>query len=139
MLPRWLLDRTDRFVKMDLLGRPTLKALYWLSAIRFTGMLIRTMVVAMAFGPSISMASVAIAMPLVLLSNLIAITPGGLGIAEWGWTALLVLQGHALGDAGAFAIINRVALVISLLLVLLPTAAAYLRQKPKAALDDSHD
>jgi hypothetical protein len=42
------------------------------------------------------------------MSIIVAITPGNIGIAEWGWVGLLSLVGISTYDAGYFAIISTV-------------------------------
>ena len=52
------------------------------------------------------------------LSWLLAGTPGGIGIAEWGWVGILVRYGFNASDAALLSIAFRIYLVIFSIIIL---------------------
>ncbi len=94
---------------------PTVLALYGLSILRYVVMASRALLVAVGLDFAIDLAALIYAVTVVQASALIAVTPGNLGLAEWGWTASLGLQGVDLAMAASFAIATRVVLLLCLL------------------------
>jgi hypothetical protein len=50
----------------------------------------------------------AMTLPLAQLSTLLAVTPGNLGITEWGWSGALALLGVPMAAAASFVLVHRV-------------------------------
>jgi xanthosine utilization system XapX-like protein len=69
--------------------------------------------------------SIVLAMPLVYLTFLLGITPAAVGFVEWGWVGGLMLLGIPASDAAAYAVIYRMFLVASVVVVSLAIGTAY--------------
>jgi len=115
----------DTVLKINNLDKTLMTKLYWLSVIRFFSLLIRALVVVSVIASTITYSAVTIALPGVVSTNIIALTPGGLGISEWGWTGLLLLQNVSMQDAVAFALLNRIVMILGLLTILAFSALAF--------------
>ena len=116
----WLLHRriTHRLVSEDFsapealnrLLRPTdVAVLLGASFLRFLLIYVRVAIVLMAIGQTIPLGTVSLAFPLVQASQLLSLTPGNIGIAEWSWVGLIAFQGGPIEAAAAFALILRIA------------------------------
>ena len=68
-----------------------------------------------AVGLPLPLPLVVAAYPLVQLSLIAAVTPGGLGLFELGWIGLLVLGGVSQSDAVAYSVAPRAYVVVSVL------------------------
>jgi hypothetical protein len=79
----------------------------------------RLVVCAPALGLAIDPSSIMAAAPVVALLALIPLTPGNLGIAEWGWAGVLTYAGASPVDASLLAVGARLLLLVvqSLLIV----------------------
>jgi Lysylphosphatidylglycerol synthase TM region len=92
-----------------------------LSTLRFSVILIRTVVVIWAVGMTQYSIPAVVAFPLVQAVSLIQITPGNLGVTEWLWSVLLVSFNAPIDSAALFAITTRI-LHLTALAMLLPFA-----------------
>jgi uncharacterized membrane protein YbhN (UPF0104 family) len=81
-------------------------------------LVLRLQFLAFALGAMIPIEIVLIGMVIFQLSWLLAVTPGGIGIAEWGWVGILVRYGFGTSDAVLLSIAFRIYLVIFSLFVL---------------------
>jgi uncharacterized membrane protein YbhN (UPF0104 family) len=65
---------------------------------------------------------VAAAFPLTQIIACLPFTPGGLGVIEWTWSAVMVWAGASLGAAALFAVAARVFGALGIALLLVPLA-----------------
>ncbi|PWE18476.1 hypothetical protein DDZ18_02400 [Marinicauda salina] len=103
--------------------------LYRWSLIRYVAIGLRPLAVALMIAPASGLPGVAAGFPLVQASQFAAITPGNLGVAEWGWTAVLAASGWDFETATVFALAVRVLSLAALFLVFLGAALAFLRTR----------
>ncbi|MEJ0061690.1 MAG: hypothetical protein WDO70_00430 [Alphaproteobacteria bacterium] len=87
------------------------EALMW-SFLRILFMTLRLLLGAMAFNLALAPAHIAYALPFATLTVLVPLTPGNLGLAEWGWVFSLMLWGDAKGVAALYALSFRVLILI---------------------------
>lgn len=80
-----------------------------LAIAKFGIIILRACVVARASGLPISPWTIALVAPMVQLAFVVAVTPAGLGIADWSWIGSLGLAGIPFESAAAFALMLRVA------------------------------
>lgn len=105
-----------------LITRRALLTLWTLSALRFAIVLLRTALVAQALGFAHHLGPVVMVAPLVQCMALAAITPGALGIVEWGWAGLLSGWQHwPAGQVVGFALAMRASFAGALALLALFT------------------
>jgi len=101
-----------------LLTAATAYSLYRLSAWRYLTVLIRHALVAYTCVSAIDPWHVVMLAPAVQCLALIAITPGALGVVEWGWAGLLgMTASYSLAHAAAFALALRLTFVLSLAVI----------------------
>ena len=92
-------------------------------------LLLRLQLVAYALGVVIQPEIILIGMSVFQLSWLLSVTPGGIGIAEWGWVGVLVRYGFSPSDAALLSIAFRIYLFIFSVVVLLLCYALSLYKK----------
>jgi uncharacterized membrane protein YbhN (UPF0104 family) len=80
--------------------------------------MLRLQILAYALGAMIPIEIILIVMVVFQLSWLLAVTPGGIGIAEWGWVGILVRYGFNASDAALLSIAFRIYLVIFSIIIL---------------------
>lgn len=107
--------------------KPFLLSLLGWSAFRVALTIVRLAVAVPVLGLSLDPVDVAAATPVVALLALLPLTPGNLGLAEWGWTGVLLYAGNDAVDAGLFALGVRLMLlaVQSFLLALVVLCGQY--------------
>jgi uncharacterized protein (TIRG00374 family) len=103
-----------------LFHRRMVATLFGLSLLRYSNWVGRIYLVAFATGLGISFLQVASALPVILMAFLIMITPGGLGVVEWGWVGVLALMQVPATTAAEFALVSRVFLLLSAVLMASP-------------------
>jgi len=81
--------------------------LYYLSMLRFINLALRSYLISWLIGLGVSPISIMSMSSITQLSLLIAITPGNLGVLEWGWVGLLGLVDIPIALAGNFALTTR--------------------------------
>jgi len=118
---RWLPQRLGPFL-------PSLLA--W-SALRVVVVIARLVAGAPALSLAIDWASIAATAPVVALLMIVPLTPGNLGIAEWGWVGVLAYGGTDPVQAGLMAVGFRV-LMIAIQTVLLLAIIAHPLVKRRA-------
>jgi uncharacterized protein (TIRG00374 family) len=104
-----------------------------LSLGRVVLLLVRLQLVACALGVMIPWEIILIGMSVFQLSWLLSVTPGGIGIAEWGWVGVLVRYGFSPSDAALLSIAFRLYLFIFSVVVLLVSFAFYLYIKKRSS------
>lgn len=120
-------------VGLGLVERHLVLQLYGLSLVRYLAMFARALLIAAAVGFAAPLPDVAFAFPIVQASQLIALTPGSLGIVEWTWAGVLVAMGHGFGEVVAFALALRVLAYGSILAVLAGAALTFALRRPSDA------
>jgi len=76
--------------------------------------------------------------PIVQLSLIIAIAPGGLGIFDLGWLGLLVLGGQPQADATTFTVAQRAYITVFVLIWTAVSWALSFTERPKELDTDLH-
>lgn len=87
------------------------------SVLRYLIIGVRSVGIALLLVPTFHISAALAAFALVQLSQLAAVTPGNLGVAEWSWTGAGVLFGAASGEVAAFALTARLAGLLASLLI----------------------
>ncbi len=106
------------FLGMKLLPRFFLRdALLW-SFVRMALVTMRLILGAMAFTFAVQPLHIAFAMPLATLTALLPLTPGNLGLYEWGWTYALSLWHEPIAIAALYMLSYRVLILIAQTLML---------------------
>jgi uncharacterized membrane protein YbhN (UPF0104 family) len=100
-----------------ILGPRLVAELLLVSTLRYLNLLARFLFAAWAVGAAISSTTIALALPPVMLSFVLGLTPAGLGIVEWGWVGVLALGGVEAEAAGGFALSARAAILLGVLTV----------------------
>ncbi len=119
------------------LARPSLRKIFWqvggLSFLKILFVLLRLLAGVKAFSLALALLPVAALTPVVALVSLIPLTPGNLGLAEWGWVGGLAYAGQSARDAALYAIGFRLLVLVAQTL-LLGLNEAYVRfgKKPSA-------
>ena len=120
-LGRWL----DQCLDSGVLEARVLFSLYGLSLLRYLAMFARALLIAHSVGLAAPLADVTLAFPIVQASQIIALTPGSLGIVEWTWSGVLVAMGHGFTEVVGFALALRILAYASVLVVLAGAALAF--------------
>ena len=105
-------------LEMGLIERTLVLRLYLFSVLRYMSMLGRTALIVAATAPAISLFDSTLGFTIVQSSQLIALTPGSLGITEWSWAGMLSLMGYPPATATAFSFALRILSYASILVVL---------------------
>lgn len=95
-------------------SRGVVVQLFLISVTRYLFLLLRGFVVLWAVGLPITEEDFVNVFALVQLSKLVSVTPAGLGVSEWTWSALLVWWGTSLDGAVQFVLVNRAVTSLSL-------------------------
>lgn len=111
----WLRERCGPYVRKA--DARLLWQLYALSLIRFAVVAAATVFIAWAGEFDIAPASILVGLPLVMLSNLLVLTPAGAGIVEWTWSGLLFGLGVGFAAATEFALASRLLGIGTMLLL----------------------
>lgn len=91
-----------------LLAPEVARWLFFLSLVRFAGLCVMAVMTSRAVGIDIPLWQIGGMMPFGVLANLIAITPGALGINEWTMVSVLVMFGPSFSVSAQWAVVNRV-------------------------------
>lgn len=95
---------------LPLLERKFMIRLFALSIVRYSNLVARSCLVVLALDLMIPIRAIAVGMPVVALSFLVALTPASLGIAEWSWVGILSLFSIPSNLAVRYAIGSRILL-----------------------------
>jgi uncharacterized membrane protein YbhN (UPF0104 family) len=98
--------------------------------LKFLNLVARNYLVVLAAGLPIGFSPTALAIPVLILASIIAITPGNLGISEWGWVGVLMVFGTSKLDAAEFAILRRVVVLVAIILCNVLVALYFLIFRP---------
>ncbi len=93
---------------MKLWDRSLVIPLYCLSLLRFLNLALRSYIISQELGLGVSPFLVFSMSSIVQLSLIVAVTPGNLGLLEWGWVGLLRFVGIHLTEAANFALVSRI-------------------------------
>ena len=88
-----------------------------LSLVRFTALCLMAAATTWAVGLDVPAWHLAVALPVVVLATAVPITPGGIGVNEWTFTAVLVTLGTPAGTAIQWALLNRLLVCAGSLLI----------------------
>lgn len=89
-----------------------------LSTLRMALLAVRLIIIAAIFLPGVEMLLIAIGYPVVGIASAVPFLPGGLGLAEWSLTGLLVYSGsHSAAAAAITAIMVRLIVLASLVVL----------------------
>jgi len=108
---------TEGFSRAALARVGTLGVLSLLSLLRLVLVGVRAVAVLAFFAPETASLLVFTASPGIALLSALPIAPAGLGMAEWSWSAILVLGGTAAPVAAVAALTVRLTNVVALLVV----------------------
>jgi len=130
----WLRKRSLETLDISGLDRSLVLRVYLLGLVKFGFTAARLVFFAMALSLPISPALILLGTPLGQLSYLFAFTPGGLGIFEAGWFAILALGGVATEHATAFVVGQRLLTTVLIAILALCSQVFYtLRRRSSAA------
>lgn len=128
----WLRERVDPDAERELFAErdfgPAAPSLFLLSIAKFFFTAMRFVSIAVAMGVSLSVGKILLFVPGAQFAALFALTPGGLGIADWSWSALLIKIGADDHMVVPYLISLRV--VISLSIIVLMGFSRLLYRKP---------
>jgi hypothetical protein len=102
--------------------------LYVLSGLKFFFTALRFIVIGAAMGIGTGAGDILLFVPSAQFTAMFALTPGGLGIADWSWSGLLYEMGVGKEESVPYLISLR--LVISLSIVALAVLSRLLHKKP---------
>ena len=108
-LTQWISDQA----RSELLNSALARRLAMLSVARFVVVVLMSIETAAAIGLHIPLWQMAAAIPFVVISSLIALTPGGLGVNELTSTAALSVFGTPLAIGAQWALANRILIIVS--------------------------
>jgi uncharacterized membrane protein YbhN (UPF0104 family) len=97
------------------MGRVRLLQIVGLSYARIIILGLRSWVVMLAVGINLPHIDMLLLVPVVQLTLIVPLTPGGLGLYEAGWYGVLLLQGVSAGEGLVFVVLQRVLSAASLL------------------------
>lgn len=87
--------------------------LYLISLAKLVALMLRTIMIAWAFGLEISPVVLVLATPFGQLGNSITLTPGAIGVSEAGWFVILKMAGITSPDALAFVVGQRILVTLA--------------------------
>lgn len=99
--------------------------LYGLALVRYVSMFVRVAVIAAGLFALPVVPDALYGFTLVQAMQIASLTPGNLGIAEWGWVGSLTAFGHPLDMAAVFAITLRLLAFVSILVMLAVAGVAF--------------
>ena len=113
----------------QLLSTTTSRSLFSLSLLQACLISFQFCLVAKAGHFPLPLFDLFLSVPLIHFISTIGITPGGLGIVEWGWSGILILNGVEPAVACEFAIVSRLLIVSAKFLVFAMVGCAFLLQR----------
>jgi uncharacterized protein (TIRG00374 family) len=115
----WIGRRVEFETESKLLAdrdfRSVAGSLYVLSGIKFLLTAMRFVVIAAAMEMSLGVREIFLFVPGAQFAALVAVTPGGLGIADWSWSGLLLAIGADKGTIVPYLVSLRVVITLSIL------------------------
>lgn len=94
-----------------------IRQLLLLSMVRFAILCVAAAATSWTMGLAVPALHLAIAMPIVILASVMALTPGALGFNELAFTGSLVILGTSFDTAAEWALINRILTMTASLLI----------------------
>jgi hypothetical protein len=107
--------RLETWSRSALLAPRLGQQLFALSMLRFAVLVMIAAVSAQAVPAEIPLWQLAAGLPLAVIGNALAITPGGLGLNEWGMSFALYAFGMPFATAAQWALVNRVLVAVAAL------------------------
>lgn len=117
--------------RAGLFGFGFMVRIYAVSVARYLTILVRVPLLVLAIATPIAVLESITSFTLVQASQIIAITPGQLGIREWTWSGILALRGYDLEATAQFAIVLRIFGLIGMTLALLVAVPSILRKSAR--------
>ncbi len=105
--------------------------LFILSGVKFLFMVLRYYSIAVAIGITVGLDGIVSFVPSAQFAALFALTPGGLGIADWSWSGLLYKIGVGKEQIVPYLISLRLVIALSIIVLALISRLAY--RKPEQA------
>ena len=105
--------------------------LYMLSGVKFLFMVLRYYSIAVAISVTVGLEGIMSFVPSAQFAALFALTPGGLGIADWSWSGLLYKIGVGKEQIVPYLISLRLVIALSIIILALISRLAY--RKPDQA------
>lgn len=102
--------------------------LFLISGVKLMCMVLRYYSIAVAIGVTLSLSDIAAFVPSAQFAALFALTPGGLGIADWSWSGLLYKIG--VGKQAIVPYLISLRLVIALSIIVLALVSRLVYRKP---------
>ncbi len=124
-LARTVTEWIGTCIRLGLVEPRLVSRLYTFSVLRYLSMLARVAIVVSATTPALPLFDSVLGFTVVQTSQLIAITPGSLGITEWTWTGFMALQGYPPDIGTAFSLALRILSYASILAVLAVTSVLF--------------
>ncbi|MFB0534645.1 MAG: lysylphosphatidylglycerol synthase transmembrane domain-containing protein [Anaerolineae bacterium] len=114
-------DKVDRLRQLDgiQIGSRTVGQAYLLTILQISLMVLRSYLIARAFGLHLSFLVLLLAAPVAQLGQLLAFTPGALGIRELSWFAVLQATGIPRDDLLVFLVGHRAYIYVCILVLAL--------------------
>jgi uncharacterized membrane protein YbhN (UPF0104 family) len=122
----------EELAASPLLASPVLRRLLLLSIVRFVVLVLMAGETSRAIGSSVPLWHLGAAMPFVVLSSALAITPGGIGLNELTYATALSLFGTPLSVGVPWALANRILVAATAFTLGACTAAACLVAKSRS-------
>lgn len=128
----WIGKRVEPDAERQVLAErdfgPAAAPLFLLSSAKFLLTAMRFVAIGAAMGVTVGAARLVLFVPGAQFAALFALTPGGLGIADWSWSALLIKIGT--DEAIIVPYLISLRLVISLSIIVLAVVSRLLYRKP---------
>ena len=103
-----LRKKIEVWLALGLMTRRLVFELFVLSVLRYFVIMVQILLISKFAGFSFASADLVATFPLVQITQIAAITPGGLGVTEWTWVGLLAFFEYDLTEAGNFALTSRI-------------------------------
>ena len=105
--------------------------LFLISGLKFVLVSLRYYAIAATLGIALGSGEVMAFVPSAQYAALLALTPGGLGIADWSWSGLLYKIGVGREHLVPYLISLRLVITLSVILLALISRLAYRKPQPK--------
>jgi len=110
---------------------PIAPGLFLLSGVKFLFMALRYYSMAVAIGITLGPEKIMSFVPSAQFAALFALTPGGLGIADWSWSGLLYKIGVGKEQIVPYLISLRLVIALSIIVLALISRLAYRKPEPE--------
>lgn len=118
-------DEARKALERGMLSTSTIAKLYFLSVVRFFNLVLRFWCVVWATGLNVAPLSLVYIAGVGVFSLLLSVTPGALGVTEWGIIGVLAVCGVDKDVAGVYAVLCRILFFLAVLLVTVATFCVF--------------